>query len=129
MPDPLLQAIELVRRDCSEIQGVMLATPEGLEIAAAGTLRGDVAAAAGTQIADVLDGNLRLLETSACSDALVWTPGSVWGVARLPTAHVVFVHARPGCAAATLRLALARFRRDLGRLVAEWSLPDTALDG
>jgi hypothetical protein len=114
MPDALHCAIREVQADCSDILGAVLATPEGLVLASAGTLCGDVPAAAGTQIADLLDRNLSLLLGTSCMDALVWSSTAAWGVARLPHRHVVLVQAVAACRAAPLRLALARLRRDLG---------------
>jgi hypothetical protein len=122
--DGLSHAIARVQGDCEDILGAVLATPEGLVLAARGTLEGDVPAAAATHLADVLDHNLSLLLSTSCSEALVWTPAGVWGIARLPSRHVVLAHAASSCAANTLRLALGRFRRDLGPALQELAPPE-----
>lgn len=121
--DALLGAIDGVCADCADVQGAVLATAEGLVLAARGTLAGEVPAAAATYLADDLDRHLSLVLSTACSDALVWTPAGLWGLARLPSRHVVLVHAADRCAAGTLRLALARLRRDCAPALEALALP------
>lgn len=110
----LQQAMRQVQADCGDIRGCVLATPEGLVLAAHGSLGGDVAAAAASSLVDQFDRHLALLAAGpSCGEALLWTPASLWGVGRLDGRHVVLAQAAPACATGTLRLAMARLRRDL----------------
>lgn len=128
-PDPLLDAIDGVQDQCGDILGAVLATPEGLVLATRGTLSGDVPAATATHLADLLDRELAVLLGASCHEALFWSGAGLWGVARLPTGHVVLAHGTVHCGAGTLRLALGRLRRDLAPALAELQAPATEETG
>lgn len=112
------QAIEEIRVECSDLVGAVVATPEGLVLAGSGSLVSEVSAAAASGLASLLDHHLALVRSPSCTDAIVWTPAGLWGLARLPTQHVVLAEAAQRCSAGTLRLVLARFRRDLAPALA-----------
>lgn len=122
-PDPLLEAIDGVQEQCGDIVGAVLATAEGLVLAARGSLAGDVPAATATHLADLLERDLSVLLGASCHEALFWSGDGLWGVARLPSRHVVLAHGKAPCAAGTLRLALGRLKRDLGPALAELEAP------
>jgi hypothetical protein len=113
MIDVLEAALRQLRQDCPDLLGAMIATQEGLLLSSTGDLGSETAAAMASHLVDSLDHNLALLAQSACSEALMWTPTGLWGVARLPSRHVVMVQGVAECRAANLRLALGRLRRDL----------------
>lgn len=115
----LVQAMVQVQRDCADILGAVVATPEGLVLAEYGSLHGDLSAAAASNLADHLDQNLGLVLNTTCSEALLWTPAGLWGLVRYPSRHVVLAQAASTCSAGTLRLALGRLRRDLGASLIE----------
>ena len=113
--DLLLAAMNAVRADCSDLRGVVLATPEGLVLAACGSLQGEVAAAMASGLAGLLDHHLQLLASPSITDAIFWTADAQWGLVRLDSQHVALAQAEPRISTGTLRLVLARLRRDLGR--------------
>jgi predicted regulator of Ras-like GTPase activity (Roadblock/LC7/MglB family) len=106
-------SLSQLRIDCPDLVGAMIATEEGLLLASCGHPADETAAAMASHLADSLDRNLALLAQSRCSEALIWTPGGLWGVARLDSGHVVMVHGVADSRAANLRLALGRLRREL----------------
>lgn len=106
-------ALGQLRLDCPDLLGALIATEEGLLLAASGDPEGETAAAMASHLADSLDHNLSLLAQSRCEEALLWTASGLWGVARLASRHVVMVHGLADCRMANLRLALGRMRRDL----------------
>ncbi len=108
-------ALDQLRRDCPDLTGALIATEEGLLLASQGDIGSETAAAMASHLADSLDRDLALIAQAACDESLLWTAGSLWGVARLQTRHVVMVQAIAECRTANLRLALKRLRRDLAQ--------------
>jgi hypothetical protein len=123
MIDALEAALGQLRQDCPDLLGAMIATQEGLLLSSSGDLGSETAAAMASHLVDSLDHNLSLLAQSCCSEALMWTPAGLWGVARLPSRHVVMVQGVAECRAANLRLALGRLRRDLAAPLQELAAP------
>lgn len=119
--EALDRALAQLSVDCPDLLGALIATEEGLLLAAKGEPRDETAAAMASHLADSLDANLALLAQAQCSEALLWSAGGLWGVARMETRHVVMVRGAGDCRTANLRLALARLRRDLAEPLAELS--------
>lgn len=117
--DKLDAALRRLRIDCPDLLGALIATEEGLLLASTGEPSGETAAATASHLADSLDALVGLLAQASCTESLLWTEQGLWGAARLPTRHVVMVHAIGQCRTANLRLALGRLRRDLAQPLTE----------
>lgn len=119
-------ALQQLRLDCPDLTGAMIATQEGLLLASSGDLGNETAAAMASHLADSLDHNLSLLALGDCTEALMWTPSGLWGVARLRSGHVVMVQGVAECRTANLRLAIGRLRRDLATPLQSLAWPQEA---
>lgn len=105
---PLSHALEALQTQSPEVKGAVLATCEGLVLAASGALATDAAAASGTHMADQIDRCLSLLAQEVCGELLIWTEASLWCLVRLAGRCTLLVSAGPECQAGALRLATRR---------------------
>jgi predicted regulator of Ras-like GTPase activity (Roadblock/LC7/MglB family) len=105
---PLSHALEGLRARSPEVKGAVLATREGLVLAASGTLTTDTAAASGTHMADQVDRCLSLLAEEACGELLIWTEATLWCLVRLAGGCTLLVSAGRECQAGALRMATRR---------------------
>jgi predicted regulator of Ras-like GTPase activity (Roadblock/LC7/MglB family) len=116
----LLEVLLQLARDCEPVRGAVLATDDGLVLAATGCLCSETAAASAAHLAHNVDQNLSLLVSTICSELLVWSPTLVWYLARLSGGGVLMVCAGSDCHAGGLRLAASEAAR---RLSASMGLP------
>lgn len=116
--DGLLDVLRQLENDCGQVRGAVLATDDGLVLAATGCLGTDAAAASAAHLAENVERNLSLVISTHCAELLVWSASSVWYLTRLPGQCVLMVCASPDCHAGTLRLAASEGARRLAALVA-----------
>lgn len=112
-------ALARLQGECADVQGAVVATREGLVLAHAGALSGDVPAAVATHLADHLDRHVRLLrlvETTG-TESMFWSGGFAWALVRLPGGEVALVQAARDCSMGTLRLLLRRIAKDVEPLL------------
>jgi predicted regulator of Ras-like GTPase activity (Roadblock/LC7/MglB family) len=114
----LLDSLRQLENDCQQVQGAVLATDDGLVLAASGCLCTDAAAASAAHLAENVEQNLSLVASTTCAELLVWSPTLVWYLTRLPGQCVLMVCASPDCHAGELRLAASDGARRLAALVA-----------
>lgn len=103
---------------CPEITGAVLASREGLVLAAHGDLAGDTAAAVAAHASDQMDRCLALLACSGCSEMLFWSEGTVWYLRRLAGRWALMARARHGCRSGVLRLAVAHAGQSIDAMLA-----------
>ncbi len=116
--DGLLDVLRQLENDCEQMQGAVLATDDGLVLAATGCLCTDAAAASAAHLAENIEQNLSLVVSTHFVELLVWSPSSVWYLTRLPGECVLMACADPDCHAGALRLAASEAARQLAELLA-----------
>lgn len=116
--DGLLDVLRQLENDCEQVRGVVLATDDGLVLAATGCLGTDAAAASAAHLAENVEQNLSLVISTHCAELLVWSTSSVWYLARLPGQCVLMACAGPDCHAGVLRLSASEGARRLAALMA-----------
>lgn len=115
--EQLAEHLQRLQLDCAAVQGAVLATREGLILAATGVLDGDTAAATAAHLADVVDAHLSLVADTRCDDLLVWSATAAWYVGRVGTDCVAMVNAQPDCNPGLLRLLARRFAHAVAPLL------------
>ena len=113
--DSICAALARLQDECPEILGSVLATSEGLILAASGKLASDAAAATAVHLAEEADRCLKLLSGDGCEVMLIWGESEVWCVSRLPARSALMARAGTDCRAGALRLAVKRVGRELAR--------------
>lgn len=128
--DSFRAALARLHEQCPEILGSVLATSEGLILAASGELASDAAAATAVHLAEEADRCLKLISGDGCEVMLVWGDSEVWCLSQLSAHTALMARANAECRAGALRLAVKRLGRELapelGRLGAA---ADAAADG
>jgi predicted regulator of Ras-like GTPase activity (Roadblock/LC7/MglB family) len=114
----LLKVLLQLGHDCEQVKGAVLATNDGLVLAATGCLSSEVAAASATHLAQNIDQNLSLLISTTCTELLIWSSPLVWYLTRLPGDSVLMACADADCHVGGLRLAASERARCLTTLMA-----------
>lgn len=121
--DEFLAAWVRLNVDCPQVQGAVLATREGLLLAASGCLQDEASAASAADLAERVDQNLSLMVSTQCSELLIWASPSVWYLTRLTVVPcVLMVCAAPACRTGALRLAGKNVARQLSQLLVQAEL-------
>lgn len=118
MTQGFLEVLQQLERDCDQVQGAVLATGDGLVLAATGCLDTDAAAASAAYLAENVEQNLSLVVATQCAELLVWSPSSVWYLARLPGQYTLMACVGQDSHAGALRLAGSEGARRLADLLA-----------
>lgn len=111
-----LAALRQLESDCEQVQGTVLATGDGLVLAATGCLGSDTAAASAAYLAESVEQNLSLVQQTRCTELLVWSPSAVWYLVQMADQNVLMACAMPDCQAGALRLAASEAARQLSVL-------------
>jgi predicted regulator of Ras-like GTPase activity (Roadblock/LC7/MglB family) len=101
----VLAALQMIKIDCPQLQGAVLATSDGLLLAATGCMDTEVAAASAAYLGEHIEENLSLIANVNVAELMVWSQTLVWYLTRLPGQCVLMVCASPDCHAGALRLA------------------------
>ena len=120
--DEFLAAWARLNVDCPQVQGAVLATREGLLLAASGCLQDEASAASAADLAERVEQNLSLMVSTQCSELLIWAAPSVWYLTRLAVPCVLMVCATPACRTGALRLAGQNVARQLSQLLVQSEL-------
>lgn len=115
--DEFLAAWARLNEDCPQVQGAVLATREGLLLAASGCLQDEASAASAADLAERVEQNLSLMASTQCSELLIWASPSVWYLTRLALPCVLMICAAPACRTGALRLAGHNVARQLSQLL------------
>ena len=116
-PDDFFAALGRLNVDCPQIEGAVLATREGLLLAATGCLQGEASAASAADLTQRIDENLSLMASTHCSELLIWASPSVWYLTRLADECVLMACSAPTCHTGALRLAGKNVARQLAGLL------------
>lgn len=111
--DPFGAALAQLQEVCPQVSGAVLATSEGLILAATGELSSDAAAASAVHLAEQLDRSLMLLSGTGGNVMLVWGEAAVWCLARLSGRCALMARAGADCPAGALKLAVEHVGREL----------------
>lgn len=111
--DSLRTALARLHEDCPEVTGAVLATGEGLILAATGQLASDAAAATAAHLAEEVDRCLALLSDRGCDRVLIWGEAAIWCLVRLPGGGTLLARATADCRAGALKLAVEGVAQDL----------------
>lgn len=103
-PQQLNAALRQLHADCPAISGTVLATSDGLILAATDCLDNETAAATAVHLTEVTQQHLGLILASSCTDLLVWSEEVLWYVLRLPGQQVLMLSASADCPPGMLRL-------------------------
>jgi predicted regulator of Ras-like GTPase activity (Roadblock/LC7/MglB family) len=107
----VLETLQQIAIDCPQLQGAVLATPDGLLLAATGCMNTEVAAASAAYLGEHIQENLSLISTANVTELMVWSQNLVWYLIRLPGRYVLMVCATTDCHAGALRLAVGATAR------------------
>lgn len=113
-----VQELAQLAHACAPVCGAVLATEDGLVLAATGCLQLDVAAASATQLLQNVDQHLSLIAATDTAELLVWSASKVWYLARMPNRCVLMVCAEADCPVGGLRLIARESARRLAAHVA-----------
>ena len=91
--------------DCPEVQGAVVATGDGLVLAAQGMLQGDTPAACAASLSGQVEDSLSLIQQTRLSEMLLWSPPGLWHISRLAHGHLLMTYAASGEHAGAVRLA------------------------
>lgn len=106
MPHRSQDILEALEQDCPCFGGAVLASPDGLVMAATSQLRADLPAACAAALVLQVDACLAMLAASEqVAELMLWTSGGLWFAARLVGNHVLLVSATEPHQAGALRLA------------------------
>lgn len=114
----LSQALQDLHAQCRDIRGSVIATNEGLILAAMGALDNDTAAATAVHITQVVEQHLSLLQPSRCRDQINWTDTAIWYTVRLADDYVLMAVADVRCTPGLLRLLSRRLDAAVRALLA-----------
>lgn len=107
MQVPLTPHDVLVRmmNNCPELQGVVIATGDGLVLAAHGLLGGDAPAACAASLSGQIEENLLLIHHTRMNEVLFWCTPGLWYLTRAAHGHLLLAYAASAEHAGALRLA------------------------
>lgn len=111
---PLLQRLHT---DCAEVRGAVIATQEGLVLAATGQCDNEIAAATAAHITEVIERHLSLIQDTSCEDLFIWTKSAVWYIARVTHKCIVMATASPDCSPGMLRLVTRSIQVELSAVM------------
>lgn len=111
-------ALLRLQQECPQVTGAVLATAEGLILAATGKLASDAAAASALHLTNEVDRCLMLLSDSACDNLLIWGESAVWCLLRLSGRCALLARASADCRAGALKLAVQAIAQDLAPALA-----------
>lgn len=104
----LLAILQRLQDDCPQARGAVLATADGLVLAANGALNDEASAATAAHLAEVVEHHLSFIIATRCDDILVRAASAVWYLTRIADHCVVMVTATPDCSLGMLRLVAKR---------------------
>ncbi|HEX5783462.1 MAG TPA: roadblock/LC7 domain-containing protein [Burkholderiaceae bacterium] len=91
---------------CPGVEGVVIASAEGLLLAAHGQLQGDEAAACAAQLTIETQTTMAILGHERPMEAMLWTDTHVWYQTRTPSNHSVLAVSASHAHAGALRMAV-----------------------
>jgi predicted regulator of Ras-like GTPase activity (Roadblock/LC7/MglB family) len=106
---------------CPGVEGVVIATADGLVLAAHGRLQGDDAAACAAQLALETEASMALVGHGGPGEVMLWTDTHVWYQTRTPSHHTVLAVSASHAHAGALRMAV---RKELQIIQAALNLLD-----
>lgn len=127
--DSIRAALARLQDDCPEILGSVLATSEGLILAASGDLASDAAAATAVHLGEEADRCLKRLSGDGCEVMLIWGESDVWCLSQLSARSALMARAGADCRAGALRLAVERLGRELAHELARLGAATDAMAG
>jgi len=101
----LADVLEQLEQNCPELQGAVVATHDGLVLAASANFSGDVPAACAASLAVQLEQDLTLIQNTRFTESLIWSDPGIWYLAVLNYNHRLLAHSRSSDHAGALRLA------------------------
>lgn len=101
IPDVLAQ----FAANCPELRGAVVATQDGLVLAATPSFNGDTPAACAASLSVHIGDDLSHLIDHSFTESLVWTPPGVWYLARLGHKHLLLAYSESAIHAGAIRLA------------------------
>ena len=93
---------------CPDLEGVVVATSDGLVLACAGSLNGDAAAACAAALCVGTSRALETLEQSGAHETVLWNDQKVWYQTIFPSSHLLLAVSRNPANAGALRLAVRK---------------------
>lgn len=91
--------------NCPELQGAVVATQDGLVLAATASFNGDVPAACAASLSVHVDHDLSFVQDTRFTETMFWTPPGIWYLARLDHNHLLLAYSQSSEHAGALRLA------------------------
>jgi predicted regulator of Ras-like GTPase activity (Roadblock/LC7/MglB family) len=101
IPDVLAQ----FATNCPELKGAVVATQDGLVLAATASFNGDIPAACAASLSVHVDGDLSYVHDTGFTESMFWTPPGIWYLARLEHKHLLLAYSQSAEHAGALRLA------------------------
>lgn len=126
--DVISGALTQLLHDCPHVEGAVLATDEGLVLAACGALSCDAAAAGAVHIVAEVDRCLSLLAAQRSGSLLIWEEHSMWYLKRLYGRWVIMANACSQCRVGALRMAVNRVGLGLEPALEALAAPDAEYD-
>lgn len=111
--DSFRAALARLQDECPQVLGAVLATSEGLILAACGELTSDAAAASAVHLAEQVDRCLGLLSGESGETMLIWGQSEVWCLMRVSARCVLMARAGADCRAGALKLAVHQGGQEL----------------
>lgn len=100
------EILDALQQDCPCFGGAVLASPDGLVMAATRQLRADLPAACAAALMLQVDDCLTMLTANQqVAELMMWTSGGLWFAARLVHNHVLLISATEADQAGAVRLA------------------------
>lgn len=111
--DSFGQALARLQQECPQVTGAVMATADGLILAATGQLASDAAAAIAAHLSEEVDRCLALLSDQGCDRLLIWGESAIWCLVRLSGRCALLARATADCRAGALKLAVEGIAREL----------------
>jgi predicted regulator of Ras-like GTPase activity (Roadblock/LC7/MglB family) len=121
--DDFCAALVRLQQECPQVTGAVLATADGLILAATGNLASDAAAASAVHLTEEVDRCLALLSDRRCDHLLVWGESAIWCLIRLSGRCALLARAGADCQAGALRLAVEGIAQELAPALAGLDSP------
>lgn len=91
--------------NCPELKGAVVATQDGLVLAATASFNGDTPAACAASLSVHIADDLSYVQDSRFVESMFWTPPGIWYLARLEHKHLLLAYSESSEHAGALRLA------------------------
>ena len=105
LPVSISEVLDQLAENCPGLQGAVVATHDGLLLAATPSFSGDTPAACAASLSVHLETDLSLIQQTGLSEALVWAPPGIWYLARLAHNHLLLAYSSDPDQAGALRLS------------------------